>query len=214
MRFLGGIFAALLLWGGGASCGQSPSSTNSAKGSVVVRLGDSAVSLQGPWRFHVGDDPRWAETNFDDAGWESVSLGSSAEVDPDAAATEMVPGWTAQGHPDHSGYAWYRLRINVQDARTSLSLKMPDAFDDAYQVFVDGVEIGQYGDFSPHGVRAYAAMPQGFRLPSALRDGAMTIAVRVWMDSATRFLNPDAGGLRAPPVLGLAPTIAGQSTLR
>ncbi|CAN5507587.1 hypothetical protein BH10ACI4_BH10ACI4_10720 [soil metagenome] len=50
-------------------------------------------------------------------------------------------------------------------------------------------------------------MPQAFRLPKAQRDGPITIAIRVWMDSATRFNSPDAGGLHEPPVLGYASVI-------
>lgn len=207
-------FAVLLFCCLGASCGQSPPVQKAPGPAVVdVHLGNSALSLHGPWKFQVGDDPRWAQPGFDDGAWESVELGSATEADTDSSSSDLAPGWTAQGHPDHSGYAWYRMRVDVRDARTGLALKMPDYVDDAYQVFVNGQQIGQYGDFSHRGVRAYAAMPQGFRLPQNLRDGPVTIAIRVWMDSATRFLSPDAGGLRAPPVLGLNSTIAGQVRL-
>ena len=33
------------------------------------------------------------------------------------------------------------------------------------------------------------------------------LAIRVYMSPATRFNNPDVGGLHAPPVLGLATTV-------
>ncbi len=178
-----------------------------------MHLGESAVNLYGPWRFHIGDDPAWAATGFDDSDWESVDLRSPDGADPDLGASGYVPGWTAQGHPDHAGFAWYRLRVNVEGARTAISLKMPDYFDDAYQVFVNGQQIGQFGSFSKRGVTAYSALPRGFRFPTDLRGGTMVIAIRVWMDSATRFFAPDAGGLHGPPVLGLAPTVATQVQL-
>lgn len=180
---------------------------------VDVHLGDSAADLYGPWRFQVGDDPSWATPAFDDAAWETVDFHSADGADPDLGTSGFVPGWTAQGHPDHTGYAWYRLRINVQGARTALSLKMPDEFDDAYQVFVNGQMIGQFGDFGQHSVKAYSALPRGFRFPAQVRSGPMVVAIRVWMDSATRFYAPDAGGLHGPPVLGLAPAIATQVRL-
>ncbi len=153
----------------------------------------------------------WAETDFDDRSWEQVSLRSPEDgpVVP-LGAGSPVPGWTALGHPRTSGYAWYRLRVDVQGAKGRLALKMPDGFDDAYEVFVNGQKIGQFGHFGRKHVLAYASQPRGFRLPAGLRDGPLTIAIRMWMDSASRFSTPDAGGLHGPPMLGLAPEIATQ----
>src|SRR5690349_17574272 len=39
---------------------------------VRITLGHSVVDLNGPWKFHVGDDATWADPNFDDSNWESV----------------------------------------------------------------------------------------------------------------------------------------------
>ena len=80
-----------------------------------------------------------------------------------------------------------------------LSLKMPcHSVDDAYQVFVNGVQIGQFGRFSRRSVTAYNTLPRAFPLPEDLTSGKITIAIRLWMDSATPFNSPDAGGLHAP----------------
>lgn len=40
-------------------------------GAVGVAVGESVVPLNGPWRFHTGDDRRWADRGADDAGWRS-----------------------------------------------------------------------------------------------------------------------------------------------
>ena len=173
---------------------------------VHVKLGESAVDLAGPWKFHIGDDARWALPDFDDASWEDVDL------TPDGN-TGLSPGWTARGHAGYSGYAWYRLKIEVQEAKRSLALKMPDSFDDAYQVFVNGQRLGEFGRFTGHGVTAYSGLPTAFRLPKGIRSGEVSIAIRVWMDSATPFNSPDAGGLRQPPELGYASAISEQVRL-
>jgi hypothetical protein len=172
---------------------------------IQVKLGEAAVELTGPWKFHVGDDPAWAQTDFDDSNWEDVDLtpGSSG----------LVLGWTAHGHAGYSGYAWYRLRGDVVGANRSLALKMPDYFDDAYQVFVNGRRIGEFGRFTGRGVTAYSGLPTAFRLPKGVGDGTISIAIRVWMDSATHFNSPDAGGLRQPPELGYASAISDQVRL-
>ena len=90
---------------------------------------------------------------------------------------------------------------------------MPDSVDDAYQVFVNGQQIGHFGRFTDRGVTAYGALPRAFSLPQNLPDGKMTIAIRLWMDSATPFNNPDAGGLHGPPILGFSNDVAGQIRL-
>jgi hypothetical protein len=184
---------------------KSQKESAAANDLVPVNLGDSTVELAGPWKFHVGDDPAWAQPDFDDYGWEDMDLTRGSRG--------QARGWTARGHTGYSGYAWYRLQVNVDGAKRSLALKMPDDFDDAYQVFVNGSRIGEFGKFSGHHVTAYSSLPTAFRLPKGLRDGKLTIAIRMWMDSATPLSIPDAGGLHEPPQLGYAADISDQVQL-
>jgi hypothetical protein len=181
---------------------------------MQVTLGNAAVELSGPWKFHTGDNMAWAQPGFDDSGWTNMDLTPpSGTADATLGSSGYLPGWTDRGFAGYSGYAWYRLTINVEGADDPLALKMPDNADDAYQVYVDGRQIGTFGKFASHGVTAYSTLPRAFRLPSDLRSGRMTIAIRMWMDSATPFNSPDAGGLHEPPVLGHASTIAAQIRL-
>lgn len=174
---------------------------------VYVKLGTSAIELYGPWKFHTGDNPTWAQPDFDDSSWANM------DMVPPEGSDGYVPGWTARGYAGYSGYAWYRLQVVVEGTPGPLSLKMPEAVDDAYQVFVDGQRIGEFGSFNPRHVTAYSALPRAFRLPPDIRDKKITIAIRMWMDSATPFNSPDAGGLHGPPVLGYASIIGAQVQL-
>jgi len=189
----------------GAVTSAPESAATTADRAVHVKLGESSVELAGPWKFHIGDDAAWAQPDFDDSSWEDVDL--------TPGSTGLAPGWTARGHKGYSGYAWYRLQVNVEGANRSLALKMPDSFDDAYQVFVDGNRIGEFGKFAPHGVTAYSGLPTAFRLPKGARNGKVTLAIRMWMDSATPFSSPDAGGLHEPPELGYASAISSEVRL-
>jgi hypothetical protein len=193
--------------------GQPAQAPASAKDTVEhVHLGASVAPLVGPWKFQTGDNPAWAQPGFDDSLWTSLDM--TPPTDPsDPSQTGPLPGWTSRGFPGYSGYAWYRLQVDVDGGGRQLSLKMPDSVDDAYQVFVNGVQIGQFGRFNGHSVTAYTTLPRAFTLPASLTGGRLTIAIRFWMDSATPFINPDAGGLHDPPVLGFAPDIAGQIRL-
>jgi hypothetical protein len=189
----------------GAVTSAPESAATTADRAVHVKLGESSVELAGPWKFHIGDDPAWAQPDFDDSSWEDVDL--------TPGSTGLAPGWTARGHKGYSGYAWYRLQVNVEGANRSLALKMPDSFDDAYQVFIDGNRIGEFGKFAPHGVTAYSGLPTAFRLPKGARNGKVTLAIRMWMNSATPFSSPDAGGLHEPPELGYASAISSEVRL-
>ena len=170
-------------------------------GATAVRLGDSSTDLTGPWKFHTGDDTAWANPAYDDSSW--------ADMDLAAARGTAGTGWSRRGYPDYAGFAWYRLQINVQGATHRLALKMPDQADDAYQVYVNGELVGEFGRFDGARVKAYPALPEAFPLPRGVENGTITIAIRMWMDSATRFNSPDAGGLHGPPALGYATLING-----
>jgi hypothetical protein len=37
----------------------------------------AATTLDGAWRFHPGDEPRWAEPDADDTAWETIDLTAS-----------------------------------------------------------------------------------------------------------------------------------------
>lgn len=174
-----------------------------------VVLGSSTVDLTGPWKFHKGDNMEWAQPDYNDAGWSSMDLTPPAgSYDPFLGTSGFVPGWTALGDAGYTRYAWYRLKVNVQYdpglSEGGLEIKMPDDVDDAYQVFVNGELVGQFGKFTRDGVTTYLTLPRTFALSRGIKSGQATIAIRVWMDPSTPLTNPDAGGLHGPPILGQA----------
>ena len=151
---------------------RAGASTKAAAAPSTVKLGESSIELNGPWRFRTGDDMAWAQTDFDDSKWGSMDLTPPpGSADETIGVSGDIPGWTATGYPNYSGYAWYRLRVNVEGASRRLAIKMPDKADDAYQVFVNGQQIGSFGKFTDHHVTAYTTLPEDFRLPKGIRDG-------------------------------------------
>jgi len=196
---------------GSSEIAPNPVQSSSHWAEQVV-LGSSSVELNGPWKFHKGDDARWARPEFNDAGWASVDLTPPpGSYDPFLGTSGFMPGWTALGNRGYWGYAWYRLQVNVQyDPGLSaggLELKMPNDVDDAYQVFVNGQQIGEFGKFSNSGVKTYLSLPRAYALPKEINGGPITVAIRVWMDASTQLTNPDSGGLHGPPILGQAAPI-------
>lgn len=174
---------------------------------VPITLGQSVVNLNGPWKFHTGDDATWADPNFDDSTWESVDLTAPPGAhDDDVGLTGYVPGWEARGHRGYSGYAWYRLRVAVvAPAQEALALAGPPAVDSAYQVFVNGQLLGGSGGFSGQTPTVVSIQPRVFALPRSLMGGEQAnsalIAFRVWM-GPWDLGGPSAGGIHIAPALG------------
>ncbi len=222
----------LLLWLG---CGvwvqaqAAPDQTGgTTQGNAQVSLGHAAVPLAGPWQFQTGDSPMdpathgplWAEPGFDDSKWETLDLtpvnrASGAGNEPEGYAS----GWTARGHAEYSGFAWYRVRVLLEAGPgEKLALEGPPDVDDAYQVFVDGNLVGSFGGFSGRTPRAYFTQPMLFPLPqltSAIPGSrAVVVAFRVWMGPNTLLQQPGAGGLHNPPLLGDASAVAANYQVR
>jgi serine phosphatase RsbU (regulator of sigma subunit) len=212
------IWLTLLMWplivlpinaqrASGASTGY-PASAASPAPITQVTLGQSTVALNGPWKFRVGDNPEWSAPDFDDSAWGTMDLTPPpGSYDPITGNSGFVPGWTTRGFPGYSGYAWYRLRVHIQDnaqqgKEGALAIKMPENVDDIYQVFVNGRMVGQFGSFAHQGNTLYMTQPRAFALPADLRSGPVTVAVRMWMASATPLYDPDTGGMHGAPVLG------------
>jgi hypothetical protein len=146
---------------------------------MQIRFGQAMIPLTGPWKFHTGDDMRWADPQFDDASWSTMDLTPNA-IDPTTGLRGFAPGWTARGYAGYSGYAWYRLRVNVvqenargntQGASEALAISMPSLFDDAYQVYVDGRLVGEFGRFSKEGASFSPNLPREFPLPKTIPPG-------------------------------------------
>ncbi len=180
----------------------------------MVTLGNSAVALTGPWRFSPDDSPWvngtpvWAQPGFDDSHWAEMDLTPRpGSFDLQFGTSGYLPGWTRRGYPSLHGYAWYRLRLHVRDAGQPVWLKMPNDFDDAYQLYANGRYVGQFGLFSSNRVTMGYSEPVSFPLPKPGPDGEIDLAVRFYMIAATPFMAPDVGGMHQPPVLGLQSTV-------
>ena len=65
-----------------------------------------ALDIAEGWRFTKGDDPAWAQPEFDDSAWKPIDVGKP---------------WEKAGHEGYDGYGWYRLRVSVPAAKNSFT---------------------------------------------------------------------------------------------
>ena len=147
---------------------------------------EGMTALNGPWRVHFGDDPRWAAPNFDDSGWPLRPVQSDNSLGKD--------------HPE---YAWMRLRVQLPAGEGRLALAVTH-FGEADEVFVDGRLIGSNGIMEPRPQQttletANRDTPAIFVLPARAGD-SVEIAIRAWCAKINRDQSPAATS-RAP-ILG------------
>jgi len=176
-----------------ALAGQVRAASAPAPNTLVIdNLGKGAVPLDGPWQFHLGDDPAWASPSYDDSHWEQLTADK---------------GWGAQTHPSYTGFAWYRRTISVTPAPGAgpdFALLIRD-IDDGYELYWNGVEVGHLGTLPPHLVLYTGGPAQTYGL-GPIRNGVL--AVRVWKNVLASNDPSTLGGFESAPLLGDSNTIA------
>jgi sigma-B regulation protein RsbU (phosphoserine phosphatase) len=144
---------------------------------------EPVVSLDGLWRFHPGDDLRWADPAFDDSQWPLI---------------HGDRGWSGQGYKNMAGSAWYRAKILVPAGVGPLAIYVP-IIGTSYQLFADGQLIGGRGGMPPH-EHAYYYPHSVYLLPGFDRPHVISIAFRVWHWALWATYFP--GGLRKGTLIG------------
>jgi hypothetical protein len=123
------------------------------------------VLLESNWRFHPGDDARWADPGFDDSHWP-VLAGEG--------------GWSAT-HPGMSGFAWYRTRLLIPSGAPPQTLLVARAgIITNYQVFADGKPVDQcsWPAITEPVLRGQAFCP--LTSSTEAHDRTLLLAIRVW----------------------------------
>ena len=159
---------------------------------VFDGLGKDAVPIDGPWQFHLGDNPAWASPSFDDSQWEQITADKS---------------WGAQTHPSYTGFAWYRRAISVKPAPGAgpdFALLIP-AIDDAYEIYWNGIKIGQLGTLPPNPT-VYQGVPAQTYGLGPVRSGVL--AIRVWKIPLASNDLSNLGGFEGLPLIGTPDAIA------
>jgi hypothetical protein len=186
----------------------TPVPPSPASAIAIEGLGRAVAPLDGPWRFHLGDDPTWASPSFDDSHWEQL--------------TAEKP-WGEQGHTSYTGYAWYRLHLSLNPApgdQTSFALLVPH-LDDVYEIFWNDSSIGNSGKFPPYPIwyRSTDAPATYPLTPATPESGSEhenqlggTIAIRVWKAPLMSDDSGQSGGFEGSPVIGYPESVSAYKT--
>ena len=158
-----------------------------------------AIALDGTWRFHPGDDPKWADPQTDDRKWDRLVLKSlPSSRDNDVGLPGWIAGWRAHGYPDLAGYGWYRRRVTLP-TEEDVVLLGPTMVNDSYEMFWNGQLIGGIGKLGPN-PKMVGARPLLVELPRAANQHLGVLAIRAFMQPAPGR-DKVSGGLRSVPTL-------------
>jgi sigma-B regulation protein RsbU (phosphoserine phosphatase) len=130
------------------------------------------MEVDGPWRFQVGDDPRWADPGFDDSAWPTVSLSKPL---------------TEQGFDTYTGYGWYRLRLQPQQlaqltgdsGSSQIDLLITGDGIAQFDVYAGGILSGRTKGMSDS-PSMYQSPPLIAHLSQPVADGSVVLAIRTW----------------------------------
>jgi hypothetical protein len=160
----------------------------------------AATLLNGAWRFHTGDDPRWAAASTDDSGWETLDMTAKpGSHDDDVGLPDYVGGWMAHGHPGYHGYAWYRRTVTVPPGSASWDILGPTLVDHGYELYWNGQLLGGSGRLGAD-PRLVGTRPLRFALPADVAGTRGVLAVRAFMLPSSGS-SADAGGMHTAPIL-------------
>lgn len=167
-------------------------------------LREASTLLDGPWRFHTGDETRWAAPDLDDGHWETMDLTAPAgSHDGDVGLPDYVGGWMAHGHPGYHGYAWYRRTVAVPAGSASWDILGPTLVEDGYELYWNGQLLGGSGRLGAH-PRLVGTRPLRFALPAGTAGSRGVLAIRTYMLPGST--SAEGGGMHAAPILSPRPT--------
>lgn len=162
---------------------------------VLVGVLASAARAQAPiveWRMRTGDDPAWAQPDFDDSTWRSVTLPAS---------------WTTLALEDLDGIVWLRTESTLSPEnsliaqRDALGLLLGSPAYGAVEVFANGERVG-----ASRGWQSGPPLPRAevFPLPRSLVEdrGRLFLALRVHRFGWSTRAQPQAGPIGEGVIFG------------
>ena len=171
--------------------------------SIQVLAGEiyQEINLQGAWKFMKGDNPDYADQEWNDSQWNTI----------------QVPGkWEDQGNRDYDGYAWYRTKIRIPASlkNNGIILRL-GKIDDVDMVFVNGQFLQGRGNFPPHYQSAFNWDRQ-YLIPADMihfnQDNV--IAVRVYDEWGDGGITSGPVGLYSQELIKLSLDLSGNWLFR
>ena len=133
------------------------------------------VNLNQGWKFHAGDDPQWAKTEYDDKAWQPLNPTLQLHQLP------MVK---------EAGVSWFRLTMKVDSSLLNERIAMVFASQGATEIYLNGELLYKFGiissEFEVEQTRVVLFRPLSLKLGSqALQE----LAVRYSFHRKNLYVN-------------------------
>ncbi len=164
-RFVWGLWLGVCLfalWGAGVVYARGIAAPAVVDPRHVDGAGLGApIDLSSTWLLQQGDDPRYANPNFDDSQWMVVEANKPLK-DYGLKDVDRV---------------WYRVHVRLPPGSKDLAV-LVRKFGGSYELFVNGVQVGSSGPHASGGtMKRYEDAV--FKIPdAAIQSGDVTVAVR------------------------------------
>lgn len=123
------------------------------------------ISLPAIWKFHTGDDIKYADPGCHDCAWTDIKVNVY---------------WENQGFPDYDGYGWYRVHFSVDRNLLKKPLYLfAGKIDDIDATYLNGQLIGTTGEFPPINNSAWSTQ-RVYKIPAGLLKSDNVLAIRVF----------------------------------
>ena len=97
---------------------------------------NNTLKLDNGWKFMPGNNPEYANPDFEDSRWKDISIGKR---------------WEEQGYKDLDDFAWYRIKVKIPSAIKKSAILKDSIFfnlghiNDFDQFYLNGELIGENG---------------------------------------------------------------------
>lgn len=141
---------------------------------------DIPQKLMDTWSYHPGDNPEWADPNFDDSDWEIIK--TTLFEDP-----ENLP------ESGFDGLGWFRLKMEVDSSMVGDLISIDLRMAGAAELFLNGEMVYSWGKISeePDSSKllvSFNMFPKVFRLKNTTEQ---VIAVRFYNPIYKDFFSKD-----------------------
>ena len=124
---------------------------------------DRIIYISDRWKFNTGDNPQWAQPEFDDSEWTYASTNlSSADL----------------SFIEWEGTGWFRKKVNVAEEAAGRAFALiVDRHLGASEIYLNGKKIFELGTYSPNpeNIEPYSGNERPVLF---FNEGVNTIAVR------------------------------------
>ena len=139
----------------------------------IDSLPTEGVLLNKGWKFHTGDNPEWAKTDFVDSAWESIDPTKDIKDIPPFAKT---------------GIGWLRMELSLSNDLQREQFTMLIKQYIASEIYLNGRLIYKFGKISTNLEEVLAYNPESLPVSIPLNfSGNQILAVRYAFQSNIKF---------------------------